>query len=768
MAGDDLLAKARAALPASAPVVLAGPVLRRLTRKSVAVWIATSNPEANITVTVGPEAAFPSGAASREQRVTRVLPGLGVTVVDVDAPLGGSYAAGTEYTYSVTVSSETMIGSFTGLPKSLGSPGLRLAHGSCRKVHGMGSDGLAILDQTDWSTGERPHLLLMTGDQIYADDVPDAFAALVRVLADWLTGGWRNGPHGCGLGAFPADPVGGREDYCKRQLGFTGDLMRNHLLSFPEYCAMYLLVWSEGLCPKDSQWWSGLGCPDGVDPQAWKDEIGRLVQFRADLEGVSAVLANVPSYMILDDHEVTDDWNLDQLWCENVYSRDPARAVITNALAAYLLFQHWGNVPERFATPTSAEAKALAAVSRRTLAQCDPDSIVAAPLLGLPPKRLSLPAGPLRPAAGDGKPEGVLWTYSVPDLPVRVHVLDERTERGFDVAGRTMRIWHSESAEHSALARMLPLPLGNKPPVTVVVAPGPILGFDAVEHFVQPLGALFGKVTRRRSVDTYLDLESWSWHGTAFLAMLRRLTELAPTVVLSGDVHYGQARSVDWTPEASTVPLQVLQLTCSSFRNAELKTYVLGAYGDLFLRMGMLGQRDFVVLRNGDLIKDPDFTRAEKPLPWQDLYDLQTRALGVLRDTGGDRLLPEGLAQVCTTVDLTKRDAVSFCDLIDYHSGLTDREVKKIGDEAGTLWDGERSIKNLEAIRSNMRDRVGRAISGATQAAVVTLTASSGDSVSHTVQQETRATSSSGAVDQTVVSHTFPSPAAGGPAGAAS
>ena len=63
--------------------------------------------------------------------------------------------------------------------------------------------------------------------------------------------------------------------------------------------------------------------------ETWKKEnkdsfgkdIANLVRFRAVVPQVARALANVATYMIFDDHEVTDDWNLNQRWRNRVYSQ---------------------------------------------------------------------------------------------------------------------------------------------------------------------------------------------------------------------------------------------------------------------------------------------------------------------------------------------------------------------------------------------------------------------------------------------------------------
>jgi hypothetical protein len=59
-------------------------------------------------------------------------------------------------------------------------------------------------------------------------------------------------------------------------------------------------------------------------------------------------LAPVPVYMIFDDHDVTDGWNLSRGREEAAYANPFSRRIIGNALIAYWLFQAWGNAPEMF------------------------------------------------------------------------------------------------------------------------------------------------------------------------------------------------------------------------------------------------------------------------------------------------------------------------------------------------------------------------------------------------------------------------------------
>ena len=72
---------------------------------------------------------------------------------------------------------------------------------------------------------------------------------------------------------------------------------------------------------------------------------------------------SVPTYMIFDDHEITDDWNLNQAWCKRVLAKPFGRRVIQNGLTAFAIFQAWGNTPEQFSPSKPGHALLEAAVA---------------------------------------------------------------------------------------------------------------------------------------------------------------------------------------------------------------------------------------------------------------------------------------------------------------------------------------------------------------------------------------------------------------------
>jgi len=73
-----------------------------------------------------------------------------------------------------------------------------------------------------------------------------------------------------------------------------------------------------------------------------------LTTFFSTVAVVRRVLANIPTYMICDDHEITDDWNMTRRFCDYVYSNVSGRRIIQNGLIAFSICQSWGNLPEQF------------------------------------------------------------------------------------------------------------------------------------------------------------------------------------------------------------------------------------------------------------------------------------------------------------------------------------------------------------------------------------------------------------------------------------
>lgn len=458
---------------------------------------------------------------------------------------------------------------------------LRLLHGSCRKPHGMGLDGLAPLDSIlcrAAAGGEerRPHQLVMSGDQIYADDVAEPMLELAMDVGETLVGRRENPPSPMQQWPEALAPGRRREVVCAPGLAaFTTDTPDNHLIRFCEYVGMYLLTWSPVLWPSEDKLRRFLGKPPGKTPRRIleadpRNDRDRLWQFHTTLPQVRRALANIPTYMIFDDHDVTDDWNLNGDWCRAVYS-DPEGAplgprLVQNALAAYTVFQGWGNDPEAFAAGTRG-GEVLEVLSRWAGEAHDDARLFR--LLRVDP-RLPLETG-------------MAWHYSVRFAAHRLLVLDTRTCRRFcneDEAGAELI-----AEEHLGHQLLDPLECDNPDPaVTVAVSPGPVFGVRLLEDLqrlaVSPafrhMPFIFNPL---RTASEAIDAEAWRLHEEAFQNLIRALGRGERVVLLSGDVHYAFTKRCELWVEDLGKHSVIAQLTASSFKNESVFLWLMHQWG---------------------------------------------------------------------------------------------------------------------------------------------------------------------------------------------
>src|SRR6185503_3761652 len=97
---------------------------------------------------------------------------------------------------------------------------LRIVHGSCRKVHAEGLDAMPGIDdmiKADWRDADkRPHYLLLTGDQFYADDIPPIMLYLLMDAEKALFGSVEDLP-GVGKPIMPDEDGNGKFAAGKRR-----------------------------------------------------------------------------------------------------------------------------------------------------------------------------------------------------------------------------------------------------------------------------------------------------------------------------------------------------------------------------------------------------------------------------------------------------------------------------------------------------------------------------------------------------------------------
>jgi hypothetical protein len=477
--------------------------------------------------------------------------------------------------------------------------------------------------------------------------------------------------------------------------------------------AMYLLAWSPVLWPAAlPQFPTPPVIPPDVDPgvskDSWDDELRNIELFRAVLPQVRRVLANVPSLMIFDDHEITDDWNIDHAWVNSVYGKEGGRRAVTNGVLAYTLCQHWGNKPAAFTTPGSPERRTLDAVSAAVTA-VPPTSPAptSAPFLGVPAG--PLPAAPPPQALRDLGAVGAI-RYDVTigpgeGWPVRVVLLDERTVREYPRAdSRGARI------SRAALAVQLPAP-PSPVPFTILVAAAPILGSELVEDVIQPLFEVLAPGGAR-----FTDFESWSAVRANHQDLLARLAAHHPVVVLSGDVHYGFTTRMTRTEGGVTT--RAAQLTASAAKNVEIKNAAISLFSELAMRLGLERVREtsgFASISNTDKTKLLTAPPAGARLAWDDTVDV---LLGRIAREGASTptAMPTPVAEA---YGLPAPGWKYMVEPID--DPMKDFAAPAV-DPPWPGWDPTKSLRITEALQAADLERFARVFIGLPQLAVVTFT----------------------------------------------
>jgi hypothetical protein len=298
-----------------------------------------------------------------------------------------------------------------------------------------------------------------------------------------------------------------------------------------------------------------------------------------NLHMVRRALANVPTYMMWDDHEVTDDWNLNPMWRDRVMTNPLGRAILRNGMLAFVLFQGWGNDPEKYTQGPDKRLLDLAAqlytgTSTATTQQTANDEIES--LFGLNRRTID-------PARFNDQ---LSFHYQVPGTRHQVIVLDNRTQRNWLSRGGP-----PTNIIPGAIEKQVPAgPLAAGKEVLIVVAPLPVLGPPMFDELVAPLAyrafdmieAIKGKKIGNANEilkgmpGTNPDaIEAWAFDPAATEALLKRLEPYRKVVLLSGDVHYGSAQAMSYwnRSDADTNPCRFVQFTSSGFKKI-LPSYI--------------------------------------------------------------------------------------------------------------------------------------------------------------------------------------------------
>ena len=536
------------------PQVIAGPIVRKVTSTECHIWVVTSNADSP-ALNLSANEVVVSGNCQRETIRVGKYAFIHLLSFTSSEPFKDTARIG----YSLSFSDDAQQASWENEQRGLlydGQPSLcfhytetpeTILHGSCRKPHFHSDDALAQVDVLHKNAFKKendfPDLLLMTGDQIYADDVAGPMLKAIHSVIDRLglyhealegavvtnTNELATHEHGYYereqlLPQIATNTVLSSIFFgAKKKPVFTSVNAQNHLIGSAEIIAMYLLVWSDTL-------WADINIDkDGIPPKyhaIFDKEHEALNGFVKQLPQVRRALAHIPTYMIFDDHDVTDDWNLTRGWEQEVYGNPLSKRMIGNALIGYLLCQGWGNAPKKVA-PLIAKVQESMGESGLN----SHDEII------------------------DDLLDFDQWHYRLDTTPP-IEVLDTRTQR-----------WRSESnmnkpsglMDWEALCDFQHSIIGKES--VIVVSAAPIYGVKVIEA-IQKVFTFFGKALT-------VDAENWMAHkGTAnvILNIFRHYKTPPDFIILSGDVHYSFVYDVRLRFRRNSP--HITQFTCSGLKNA--------------------------------------------------------------------------------------------------------------------------------------------------------------------------------------------------------
>lgn len=637
----------------SLPVLLAGPILRRVEPNLVSVWLAlreTATVKLSLweggNIKAGesqPKVSGPNPAVS----TIRVGERLHVLVISLELSEGQKLQPDKTYSYDLTIQSA----SGTQTLKSLGllktdppnatpnstnvknlalgfetdvlptfalPPGkltdLRIAHGSCRRSNANLPDGLAWLD--DLLTRDnayqdplkRPHQLFLTGDQIYADDVAGVQLEMLIDLGKELFGKADASGKFQGIEQLPIKFENGTvTQFAADQINFpprqrlklilnnarmTSHDGHSHLMSLAEFCAMYLTVWSNACWPDTfppvERFLPPFQTPAVLKPlldtiaegdtaaiekrrQSYTSEVATLTQFRRTLPKVRRALANTPTYMVFDDHEITDDWYLNPIWRDRVLTSPLGKTIIRNGLVSFALFQGWGNDPLKFKTAERKQLLDQSVLLFPANATTGPNQTAGNTidtLLGLDQN-----------SGLDGANPPVKWHFSIAGAKHLVLAMDNRTRRSY-----ASRVGPPGNVAIPIQSEQIPPgPLTDGKEVLFVIPSLPVIGPALFDELIAPAsyraydvidyGDLQGKPEEKTlgtkgMVGTNPDaIEAWAFDAKTCEALLRRVEPYRKVIFLSGDVHYAASNAMSYWKRGVAEPARFVQFISSGIQN---------------------------------------------------------------------------------------------------------------------------------------------------------------------------------------------------------
>ncbi|MCQ6277546.1 hypothetical protein JMM81_22065 [Bacillus sp. V3B] len=565
------------------PVILSGPIIRRVEASQIYIWIATSQkfdilPELyQVSQTEGEdEFHYDRLRVHAETKTIKMGDQLYIHLIKV-MPHSRSFPIETLLGYNLQLTNESEEVDLQSLgfltphhPRSIvygnlqyptffihGDTKTNILYGSCRKPHGEGPDALVsgdhAIEKSYLHLSDRPSSLFLLGGQIYADDVADPIAPFLFNLGEKLMGNKQEDLAKLNK-KFKKDPLqpsspplSDRQSIMENDGQFTSRNAKNHLITLGEYAAMYLLAWNPDLWdlamnsiqtnPFEEELQGEKNFyfmyPDGgayinqnelellQKKSEYDTQSEALTQFYETLPKIRRLLANIPTYMIFDDHDVTDDWNSSFEWKEKVSYAPLGRHVVANGLGAYWAFQGWGNDPDSF-------DRLFIEKMENYFESFDVKSKAYRNWIKLLWNFDS-------------------WSFVAPTQPKTVF-LDTRTQRNDPRLQEKERVQGPELIRAEAWARVskqLTASGWKSGTPLVIVSAVPFYGIELIEHvlfrYISPLRHL------KIPVETLLDLEAWQYNGKGVSAFLNQMSKWNPShcFILSGDAHIASSAISD-------------------------------------------------------------------------------------------------------------------------------------------------------------------------------------------------------------------------------
>ncbi len=567
--------------------IIGGPAIRRTEVTATYIWLVVDLKPNNITITVSKNSDLSNPVSiskSTPANIVKLGDNLFNCLIKV-SPTNNLFPTDTKLFYDIKINDQTLADfdllgnndkSILYKNEILPSFVIPTAHtnilqGSCRKPHAANKSSQPqydhmrtadnLLSKSINNIKTRPTMLCLTGDQIYADDVALPLLCALKEKAKQYLGWHEELPHSKDKNKVVvpnAIKLANRGKTLTSTIGFSSSEKDNHLMGFGEYIMMYLAVWG-GLplrlpsfnevsaniqrVTKNNRRNRNTHREYKISDGDYEEQRAIVVTFLSNASKTRRLMANIPTYMMFDDHEISDDWNLTEKNYRQFKNNPLSKRIQSNGLAAYWACQGWGNNPKAF----SNSDKNI--ISQFLLSKSHKNGV-----------------------KFDKTINKFRWNYTVEGYPVLV-ALDTRTQRSFKDGKPGQLMSSSEISKlKDEFIRLNKVYKDNvNQQSLLLLSASPFLGFTAMERIQLAAGKLDD------SIEAMLDVEPWIGSITGYRQMKKALGQLnfKQCCIISGDVHYAFSRYLQ-VVRKNGEPLEVLQITSSALHNAPIGTRLKG------------------------------------------------------------------------------------------------------------------------------------------------------------------------------------------------